>query len=122
MNDTATPQQFGDAAARAIHLLNSASEHMRERSRQATDLRDGADSFGLSLLASTAAGRTRNLLTAEQEVDETPALIDDPLALVTEAHDLLLEHTTAMDPAEVLAVVIDVGSVRQQLRHYVDRR
>ena len=121
MKVTATSQPFADAAARAIHLLGSASHLMRGQSLQAEDLRDQVDLFGLSLLASTAAGRTRNLLTAELEVDESPALTDAPLALVAEAHDLLLDHTTAMDPADVLGLVIEVGSVRQQLRHYVDR-
>ena len=121
MNDTATSQQFYEAAACAINLLGSASHQMRGQSRQAEDLRDQADMFGLSLLASTAVGRIQNLFSCEQEVADSATGDGDPLALVAEAHDLLLEHTTAMDPAEVLAVVIDVGSVRQQLRHYVDR-
>ena len=121
MKATATSQQFDDAAARAIHLLESASHLMRGRSRQVEDLRDQADLFGLSLLAFTAAGRIWNLLSAEQEVADSAPGAGDPLALLAEAHDLLLEHTTATAPAEVQAVVIDVGSVRQQLGHYVDR-
>ena len=120
MNDTAT-SQFYEAAARAINLLGSASHHMRGQSRQAEDLRDQADLFGLSLLASTAAGRIRNLLSCEHEVADSATGAGDPLALVAEAHDLLLEHTTAMDPAVILALVVDVGSVRQQVRHHVDR-
>ena len=117
---TAMSQQFKSAAARAITLLDAASQHLSEHSRRSEDLRDQVDLFGMSLLAFTAAGKARNLVSGVENDDEQ-AKPTDPERLVAEAHDILLEHTSAMDPAEVLGLVIEVGTVRQQLRHYVDR-
>lgn len=54
---------------------------------------------------------------AELDVIEEPG----PLSLVGQAHDILIENTTVMDPPEVLSLVLDVGTIRQQLSRYVTR-
>lgn len=121
MNTTIMSPQFADAIARAIELLGSASQQLRDQSRTAEDPADKTDLFGLSLLAFAAAGNAWNFLPDDHGIDVTAVAAEDPLALVARAHDGLLAATSAMDPGEAVGLVLEVGSLRQQLRHHVDR-
>ena len=113
--------EFPVAATEAIHLLGAASTKLRHMSRQADNDRDRLDLFSLALSAFRAANVTGDLISQTQDLDLSVTPTDDPLALIARAHDLLVETTTVADPQQVLTLVLDVGTIRQQLRHYVDR-
>ena len=122
MCSTNQEQELTAAAAEAIHLLGSASTELRHMSRQADNDRDQLDLFSLALSAFRAASVAGDLISQTQDLDVSATPTDDPLDLIARAHDLLLAATTAADPQQVLTLVLDVGTVRQQLRHHVDRQ
>lgn len=121
MWSTNQEREFPAVAVEAIYFLGSASTQLRHMSRQADNDRDRLDLFSLALSAFRAAGNASDLISQTHDLDVSANTTDDPLVLITRTHDLLLQTTTATDPQPVLALVLDVGTIRQQLRHYVDR-
>lgn len=120
MQYTDSPQ-WQSAAASVATKLGSASNQLLKMHDAVSEQIDKDRLYELAYESFWAAGFACSLLrnkdSLETEIHETA----DPLTLVTQAHDLLLEHTAAEDPPDLRALVLDVGTVRQRLRHYADR-
>jgi hypothetical protein len=113
---SARSPEFEPAARQAVGLLESVSRRLQRLAEEADDLGDRNDLSYLSSLAMLAGYRGAQFAgqggQLDRPVDDTGDLVD----LAVSAHKLLVEHTSGLDPFEVLLFVGEVGALCVELR------
>jgi hypothetical protein len=109
--------EFEHAARQAVGLLEAVSRRLQRLADEADDLVDRNDLFYLSSLAMLAGYRGAHFVAGaggdvDPPVEDTGDLVDQAVS----AHKLLVEHTSGLDPFEVLLFVGEVGALCVELR------
>lgn len=110
------------AAARAATKLGAASTRLLEMHDEASEEGDRDRLYEMAFEAFWAAGYAWSLSSHQGQADASTHASDDPLSLLTMAHEILAAHATVADAPGVRSLVLDIGTVLQRLRHYVERR
>jgi hypothetical protein len=87
----------------------------------ADDLADRNDLFYLSSMAMLAGYRGARFVGEGIDLDRSVDETGDPVDQAVSAHKLLVEHTSGLDPFQVLEFVGEVGALCVELRLYGKR-